>query len=296
MARVTLLSMHRNVLGNTQRNLERVANLQEQLSSGKRLQIMSDDPISGRRALVSRIEEFEAGRYLSNIDKSLSFMSATDETMTEMIKLFDDAKAIAVQGSNATQDASSRAALAQSVDAQLDRLVDLVNTVHDGRFLFSGTASLTKPFEMNGDRDNVLYRGDLDTYQVEVGFSAKAVINQNGFQLWKESEDIFQTLVDLRDALNDNDASEVGDLISNVDEVASHITSLQGELGGRMQRLELSRNQLERAKLHLGEIISREEDVDVAETIMQMQSAQVALEAGLQTAAQVIQPSLVDFL
>ena len=71
---------------------------------------------------------------------------------------------------------------------------------------------------------------------------------------------------------------------------------LQGELGGRMQRLELSRNQLERARLHLGEIISREEDVDVAETIMQMQSAQVALEAGLQTAAQVIQPSLVDFL
>ncbi|NRA36965.1 MAG: flagellar hook-associated protein FlgL [Planctomycetes bacterium] len=296
MARITLLSMHRNVLSSTQQNLSRVAHFQEQLSSGKRIQRLSDDPISGRRVMVGRIEEFEADRYLSNIDKSLSFMAATDDTMTEMVRLFDATKELAVQGANGTQDANSRAALAQSVDAQLDRLVDLTNSVHDGRFLFAGTASLTKPFEMNGARDNVIYQGDLDTYEVEVGFSAKAVINQDGYELWKDSADIFDTLIELRDALNDNDSQEVSDLIAQVDSVSSHVIGLQGELGGRMQRLELSRGQLEMAKLHLGEIISREEDVDIAATIMEMQSAQVALEAGLQTAMRVIQPSLVDFL
>ena len=296
MARVTLMSMHRNVLGNTQRNLDRVADLQGQISSGKRIQKMSDDPIGARRALVGRIENFEADRFLSNIDKSLSFMTATDETMSEMVKLFDEAKALAVQGANASQDSNSRGALAQSVSAQIDRLVDLVNGVHDGRFLFSGTASLTKPFEINDAGDNVLYKGDLDSFEVEVGFSAKAVVNQNGFELWKESEDIFDTLIDLRDALLDNDTQEISDLIADVDTVASHIGSLQGELGGRMQRLELTRTQMERTQLHLSEIISREEDVDIAAAIMEMQSAQVALEAGLQTAARVIQPSLVDFL
>lgn len=296
MARVSLLSMNRNVLANTQKNLSKVAQFQEQLSSGKRIQRLSDDPISGRRVMVGRIEEFEADRFLANIDKSLSFMTATDDTMSEMIKLFDDVKSIAVQGANATQDASSRAALAQSVDAQLDRLVDLTNSVHDGRFLFAGTASLTKPFDISGTRDNVLYQGDLDTYQVEVGFSAKAVINQNGYELWKGTADIFGTLIELRDALNDNDSQEVSDIITKVDLVSNQVIGLQGELGGRMQRLELSRGQLETAKLHLGEIISREEDVDLADTIMRMQSAQVALEAGLQTAMKVIQPSLVDFL
>ena len=296
MTRVSLLSMRRNVLGNTQRNLGRVADLQEQLSSGKRIQRMSDDPISGRRALVSRIEEFEAGRFLTNIDRSLSFMTASDETMGEIVKVYDEAKAIAVQGANATQDAFSRRALAQSVDSQLDRLVDMVNTVQDGRYLFSGTASLTKPFEMNANRDDVIYQGDLDSFEVEVGFSAKSQVNQNGFELWKEEQDIFAVLVDLRDALLADDPEEVSNLINNVDEATAHVTSLQGEMGGRVQRLELTRSQLERTQVHLGEIISREEDVDMAATIMEMQSAQVALEAGLQTAARVIQPSLVDFL
>ena len=296
MTRVTLLSMNRNVLNNTQRNLQRVSEYQTQLSSGKRIQIMSDDPVGGRRSLVSRIERFEGEKHLDNIQKSLQFMDSTDATMTEMVSLFASVKDLAVQGANGTQDAASRQAIAQSVSANLDRLVDLTNTVHDGRYIFSGTESLTKPFELNADASDVQYNGNLDTFKVQVGFSAQVAVNETGYELWKSDVDIFEVLVDLRDALNDNDGEAVGDLIQEIDSVSTHVIALQGELGGRGQRLELARRQLEEAQLQLGELISSYEDVDMAETILNLQNSQVALEASLQSGSRVIQPTLLDFL
>lgn len=296
MARVSLLNLNRNVLAGTQKNLSRVADLQSQLASGKRIQIMSDDPVGGRRSLVSRIEKFEGQKHLDNIQKSIQFMDATDASMNEMIDLFASAKELAVEGANATQDASSRKALAQGVSAHLDRLVDLSNTVHDGRFIFAGTESLTKPFELNADGSDVTYSGNLDTYKVEVGFSAQVQINQSGFDLWKRETDIFEVLVDLRDALQDNDPEAVTGIIDRIDSASGHIVSLQGEQGGRAQRLELAQRQLEEAQINLGEIISSFEDVDMAETILDLQNAQVALEASLQTGARVVQPTLLDFL
>jgi flagellar hook-associated protein 3 FlgL len=297
MFRVTLMSMHRNVLSDTMGNLATVSKYQEQLSSGKRIQVMSDDPISGRRALIGRTEGAQVDKYLDNIAKSLTFMESTDSTMGEMISVFDQAKEIAVQGANGTQDASSRASLARSVDSLLDRLVDLSNAVHDGRYIFAGTSSLTKPFELDATRSDVQYHGDLDDFEVGINFNGtRSVVNQNGYDLWKASTDVFAVLVDLREALDANDPQAVGELIDGIDVANDHINTLQGELGGRAQRLELTRSQLEEASLHIAELVSREEDVDMAETIMKLQNAQVALEASLQAGARVLQPSLLDFI
>lgn len=296
VGRLTMQTMSDNILINTQRNLQDVARYQEQLSSGKRIKKMSDDPIAARRALISRIELSQNEKYVDNIDKSLAFMSATDSTMSEMISVFDTAKSIAVQGASATQDAASRESLAESVEAQLDRLIDLTNGVHDGRFIFSGTASLTKPFELNADRDDVTYAGDLDNFEVSISFSSRSIVNQNGYELWKSEVDVFGVLVDLRQALRDNDAARADELIEAVDLASNHINRLQGELGGRMERMELTRSQHETSQIQLGELISEQEDVDIAETIMRMQNAQVALEAALQAGARAIQPSLLDFI
>jgi len=288
--------MQRSVLRNTQNNLAKVARYQEQLSSGKRILVMSDDPIGGRRALTSRIQMSQNGKFLDNIDKSLAFMDATDATMTEMVSVFDAAKKLAVQGANVSQDATSRKTLAQSVDAHLDRFIDLANAVHDGRYMFAGTASLDKPFIVNETRNDVQYHGDLDNFQVDISFGGRSVINQNGYDLWKSDVDVFQVMIDLRDALVDNDAEAVSGMIDELQSAANHINTLQGELGGRTQRLELTRRQLEESQVQLGALVSQQEDVDMAETIMQMQNSQVALEAALQAGARVIQPSLLDFL
>jgi flagellar hook-associated protein 3 FlgL len=294
--RVTINAINNTVLADNQRTIARLANYQEQLSSGKRINQVSDDPGAARSALRYRAESMQTTKYLDNISKGDSFITASDSAMEQMSQVLDDAKSLAVQGANGTQDAASRKALGQSVDSLLTRLVDLANTVHDGRYLFSGTATFTQPFVRSADGTTVDYQGNLDTFEVQVGPGSQVNVNQDGNTLFKQQVDIFGSLVDLRDALRANDASKVSGLVQTVDDAHSHLNDLHGALGGTEQRLELARNQLESAKVNLDGLVSAAEDADFPEIISQMQLAQVALEAGLKAGAKVLRPSLLDFL
>jgi len=297
MDRITLVGLNTSVINNNQKTLARLATYQEQLSTGKKLNRISDDVVAARQSLRYRADENASGKYLDNIDKSLAFMGATDTALTEITELFDQAKSIAVQGANGSQDAASRYALSQAVDSYLTRLVDVANTVHDGRFIFGGTATTAeKPFAVADDGSRVDYSGNLDAFQVEVGPNSTVAVNQDGYGLFKEEVDVFDAMVQLRDALRDNDAGQIAKLIDTIDVAQRHANNLQGAMGGRIQRLELSRTQLEAGQIYQKELISQAEDADFTETIANLQLTQVALEAGLQSAARTITPSLLDFL
>lgn len=297
MDRITLLGLNRTVMENNQRTLGRLATYQEQLSTGKKLNRVSDDVVAARQSLRYRADENATGKYLDNIDKSLAYMGATDTAFAEITSIFDEVKSLAVQGANASQDAASRAALAQAVDSHLTRMVDVANTVHDGRFIFGGTATTAgKPFSLAADGSQVAYNGNLDAFQVEVGPNSRIQVNQDGHQLFKANIDVFDTLVQLRDALKNNDASATAKLIDTVDASQRHANDLQGAMGGRIQRLERAQSQLETSRTYQKELISQAEDVDFAETVANLQLTQVSLEAGLQAAARTITPSLLDFL
>ena len=294
--RITINAINNTILADNQRTISRLANYQEQLSSGKRINQVSDDPGAARSALRYRAESMQTTKYLDNITKGDSFITASDSAMEQMSQVLNDAKSLAVQGANGTQDAASRKALGQSVDSLLTRLVDLANTVHDGRYLFSGTATFTQPFVRSADGATVDYQGNLDTFEVQIGPGSHVNVNQDGNTLFKQQVDIFGSLVELRDALRANDASKITGLIQIVDDAHAHMNNLHGALGGTEQRLELARNQLESAKVNLDGLVSAAEDADFPEVISQMQLAQVALEAGLKAGAKVLRPSLLDFL
>ena len=298
MDRVTGNSLGSSILGSNQKTLARLASYQQQLATNKKLNQVSDDPVAAKQSLRYRAEGLQVGKYLDNIDKATSFMSATDQALSDMTSLMDEAKSLAVQGANGSQDASSRKTLANSVDSLLSRMIDLSNTVHDGRFLFGGTSTVqtTPPFVRNATDTGVDYLGNLDSFTVAVGPNSPVQVNTDGYSLFKGENDVFKTLVDLKTALNQNDPATVNDLISKVDQAQQQVNSTQGGMGGRLQRLELARSQLEGTKVYLGELVSDAEDADMAEVITQMKLTQTALEAGLQSGAKVLQTTLLDFL
>jgi flagellar hook-associated protein 3 FlgL len=273
-----------------------MATYQEQLSSGKRINHVSDDPVAANMSMRYRAESLQTEKYLDNIEKGTAFLTAGDSAMGLMSQVLAEAKQLAVQGANGTQDANSRKALASSVDSLLTRLVDVANTVHDGRYIFAGTATFTPPFARAADGSYVNYQGNLDNFDVQIGPTARVTVNQNGQFLFKEPLDIFAALIDVRDALTANDPTTITALIADIDAAHDQINNHHGGLGATEQRLDLARNQLETAHTNLGSLISNAEDVDFAETIAQMQMTQVALEAGLQSGARILRPTLLDYL
>ncbi len=298
MDRVTGNSLGASILGANQQTLARLANYQVQLATNKKLNQVSDDPVAAKQSLRYRAEGLQVGKYLDNIDKATAFMNATDQSLGEMTKLLGDAKSLAVQGTNGSQDATSRKALGASVDSLLSRMIDLGNTVHDGRFLFGGTATVQPqpPFARNAQDTGVSYTGNLDSFGVQIGPNSTVQVNTDGFSLLQGQQDIFGTLYKLRDALNQNDPATVNTLLPRVDASFQQVNGIQGQMGGRIQRLDLARSQLEGTKVYLGDLVSQAEDADMTEVITQMRLTQTALEAGLQSGSKVLQTTLLDYL
>jgi len=294
MERLTNISMSRNVLANNQSTLGRIAKLQEQLSTGKRINRVSDDPLAARQSLRLHAETMKTDKYVDNIGKSLSLLQASDSAFGQIVDAIGAVKKLAVQGANGTEDANSRATLAASVDAQLKRLVDVANTAHDGRYLFAGTDNQQPPFESTDDA--VDYHGSLDHVEIQIAPGTNERIDQNGFTLFKDEVDVFAALIQIRDALLDNDPDAIGALIDTVDEAHSLVNNAHGALGAQVQRLELTRNQLADAKMNLGRLLSDIEDADLPGTIADLQLSMTALEAGLNVGARVLPRSLLDYL
>ncbi len=300
MERVTALGLNSSILRSNQKTLGRLATYQEQLSTTKRINRVSDDPAGARQAMHLRVDSLALGKYQDNVEKASSFLDAADNSLSEMGTVLDSAKGFAVQGANGSQDAASRTSLAASVDALISRMVDLGNTVHDGRYIFAGTATTqtTPPFARSAANDAVDYSGTLDSFDVAIGPSSSVAVNQDGHRLFQGEggPDIFGVLIDLRDALKNNDPTTVNKLIAQVDGASVHVNALQGDLGARQQRLDLARNQLELTRTQLDGLVADIEDADLPQVMSTMNLTQVALQAGLQTAGKVMQTTLVDFL
>jgi flagellar hook-associated protein 3 FlgL len=296
MNRVSTYGLNQSILSANQETLARIATYQKQLATGKRIEQVSDDPVAAKLALRYRTQSLASQKYLDNIDKAQAFMGASESALANMTSTLDQVKQAAVQGANGTQDAASRKALAQNVDSLLTRMVDLANTVHDGRYVFAGTATGTKPFALAAGGGRVDYQGDLDTFSVQVGPDSSVQVDQNGHAMFKADVDVFDALITLRDALESGDRGTVESLLPTIDAATNHINELQGGMGGRQQRIELTKGQLENSRVFLNGLVSSAEDADLTDTISKLQLSQVALEAGLQSGARVLQPTLLDFL
>lgn len=296
MERISTMATSRLVLGANQRTMAKMSEYQLQLADGKRIHKPSDDPIAVRQTIRLKSSSTSLGDNMTTIDKSLGFLYAADSAFSTMTSTLQEVKGLAVQGATDSQTPESRHTIAQQVDRALEFMIATANSSHDGRYLFSGTATTTKPFEMAVDGTSVTYMGTQDEVEVDISPVSRARITQNGASVMQQPSDVFDTLIRLRDALEANDGEAVRSLIGDVDVAHTQVTNAYGDLGGRAARLEATRNQLADMQIQLDEQVSQLEDVDLAEVITKFQQAEVALQAGLQSGARVLQTSLLDYI
>ena len=96
--------------------------------------------------------------------------------------------------------------------------------------------------------------------------------------------------------MESDDKSALSSLLGNIDDELGNLLRVRAGLGARMNRVELTAGRLDDDNINFTKLMSKNEDVDIAEAIMKLQNEQNVYTASLSTGARVIQPSLVDFL
>lgn len=113
-----------------------------------------------------------------------------------------------------------------------------------------------------------------------------------------EVDSVFNTLLRLADALDRGEAgvSDVAIAQERLDQDFERLTFAEGELGSRLQSLETIQYRLEDEEVQLREALSLEIDVDFTQAVSDFTARQFALQASLQTTANLLQLSILNFI
>lgn len=281
-----------NLIRRLNNNSTRVQKYQDQLSSAQRILRPSDDPVGITTALRLRSTLVEMERYDTNIEDAKDWMSATSEALNEMEQAIHRLHELAVEGASSSQPQSAMNALADEVDQIYEHLVDLANSQHAGRYLFSGRRTLTAPFTTSGPNNPPL---DTGAILREIAPGQVMQINITP-EFLSDPGSMLDTAQALSSALRAGDYTSVSNLISNIQANEDQILALQSECGAKINRLEMSLERSLNLQTNVTSLLSETEDADIAELTIKLAQEEAAYRAALQVGAKLIQPTLADFL
>jgi len=125
---------------------EKLMNLQEQVSAGKKILKPSDDPIGMGNSIKFSAQKNDIEIYKSNMVYAKNFVSSSDTMMEDVSTMLTRYKELAVRGCNGTLTASDRDEIANEMDSLLNHIISDANYTGDEGYIFAGTEKDTQPF------------------------------------------------------------------------------------------------------------------------------------------------------
>jgi len=224
MVRITQNLLSDRSLLNLQNNLSYILKLQERLSTGLSMNNASDNPLDFPVALNLRSDIMSGRQFVSNVDYATTDLELTETTLGSVTEVLKKARDLALQGATDFSP-EARVAVAYEVGEILNQVIDLSNTNYNGKFLFAGSQTQTKPFEsVDG---TIRYKGDDATRQTLIGTQSKIGINLNGTETYLHT----QNQITAQIAVNDVDsplATQLGLVTPNFPNIPPLPDSPQG--------------------------------------------------------------------
>ncbi|MFH1700050.1 MAG: flagellar hook-associated protein FlgL [Candidatus Zixiibacteriota bacterium] len=176
--RVTNQMMINRTIFNLSRNASRFMDLQSMLSTGRRINIPSDDPIGTQKDLNYRSRLAEITQFKSNVSQASGRLSFYEDTLSDLKSLYESATLTATAMSNDTYTEVEREAAANEVDSIYQQILQLANKQIDGRYIYSGHRIRTAPLEAS--TNGVIYNGDTGILESGIEGSERFITNLNG--------------------------------------------------------------------------------------------------------------------
>ena len=165
----------------------RIIDTQEKVSSGKRVNKPSDDPVAAARiahldSSLSRLDQ-----YKSNSDFARNQLGLEESALNSVIDNLQRVRELTLQANNATTSDSDRKDIAAEIRQARDALLALANTTDvDGRHLFGGYVEGAAPFTTTSS-GTVVYNGDQGQRSLQISDTRFVAINDPG-------SDVFQRI------------------------------------------------------------------------------------------------------
>ena len=309
--RVTSTQLSDNLTLHLQRIVQRQSQVQNQMSTGQRIVSPADDPLLAQQAMGLQDQSRTIQQFQTNAQVQKEFAAATFSVIRSLQKISDRAQEIATSA-DGLKNPDELKIYAAEVEQLLKQAIQVANTKHGDTYLLSGTRSDTPAFAAVSDEDGVVssvpFQGNTNVPEVEVGFGQLVSSRVPGANVSGGGErgllvddragaDFFSHLIALHQQLVSGDTDSIASttrdqLRADEENFLFHIANN----GAVQTTLETAITARKSETLALAGEVSRRTDVDIAEASIEMHKTQLNYQAALQSAATLMDLTLMDFL
>lgn len=262
--RVTNRMLYSQLVRDIGNSTEKMLKLNSQVSSGKRINKPSDDPVGMASVLNDRTELNALDQNSSSIDYANGLVSQTEGILGSLDDYIARATELATSQASSTATAETRSATAAEVEEILEAVLSLANSKYGDKYIFSGTQTDSAPF-LAVDADNLLTR------------SATAPASPESGDRYIDSDDNHvYTYNGTTSAWDDSGLPEDGTAYQDANDIYiySSTSGWQTQYRGNNDTFSIKIGKTDSVEANIpGSEIFRSDDGDIIKTLMNLKSA-----------------------
>jgi flagellar hook-associated protein 3 FlgL len=152
---------------------------QEQISTGKRVNRPSDDPVAAARILKLDQELQRISTYQRNTDLAENRLEQEENALARSVDVIQRIRELTVQAGSGALSPNDRQSISAEVKERLGQLADITNTRDaSGEYIFSGFQGATPAFAQDNGR--WVYQGDEGQRSLEIDDGVTVPISDHG--------------------------------------------------------------------------------------------------------------------
>ena len=153
--RITNLMMSNTMLGNINRNMRRMHDIENKITRNSMIGRPSDNPLVASRALRFTNTQSQIAQHQRNVDQATSWTEITEQAFNDLNSITQRLNDLMVTV-DGVEDLSDKQKIATEINSLVDELQSIMNKSFAGRYIFSGLRT-NEPNFLTRDQPNLRF-------------------------------------------------------------------------------------------------------------------------------------------
>jgi flagellar hook-associated protein 3 FlgL len=285
---------------------QQITTATQQISSGLKIGVASDDPAQIDDLLQLRSDQQINTQIGSNLTMATSIASAADSALGGSIQVMDTAIQLGTEAASSLTGTNTDASIAVEVQGLMAQMVDYSQTQVQGQYIFSGDQPDSPSYQLDlaapKGVDQLLTTTATQQIQDPAGGSfavsqtAQTIFDAQNADGTPAADNVFASLQNLNLALQSNSTAGVQSAVNDLQQASTKLNSMQSFYGVVEDRLQTATTYASSHDAQLTTEIGSIQDADVTSDAMVLSQANSQLQAAFQAESEMPKSSLFNYL
>jgi flagellar hook-associated protein 3 FlgL len=274
---------------------------QTELSTGLRVNVVSDDPDVISTLLQARANLNSAQQIGTNLGQVATEVNTGEQALESATTLYDQVQTLSAEGTTSTQTGSGRVTIATQLQSIEQQMVGLANTQVNNRYIFAGDTDQVQPYTFDSTQADPVsaYQGSTSTRTIQAADGTTFPVALSAQQVFDSADpttNVFTSINNMVTALNSNDQTAIQTANAALPNVGTYLNGQLAFYGNVQDSVTAATTSAANSVTQLETQISGLQDADETQSILQLTQAQTEQQAAMQSFQQIPRTTLFDFL